>query len=272
MLFGLLLLLAASGLASAGAFFSIYGLTKLFTASFLSIVLMGISLEFGKLTAASFLYRYWKKINWFMKAYLSIALLALMCITSLGIFGYLSYSYQKDSVPLAGTAQQITFYKQQYANALARKNQINNQIASLPNDYVTGRQRLIKTFKAENIKLSNEISETSKKIELLSEATSKQSLKIGPIIYVANTLKMNPDKVIFYFILLIIFVFDPLAVSLTVAANMVFLERKSFKKNNEIWPHKDMQNNVIEVQERTNLQETAERNVMKELHENSISG
>lgn len=266
MLFGLLLLLAAGGLAGAGAFFSIYGLTKLFTASFLSIILMGMSLEFGKLTTASFLYRYWGKINVLLKIYLSIAMLVLMSITSLGIFGYLSYSYQKDSTPIVATTQQISFYKQQYNNAVLRKNQINDQISRLPRDYVTGRQRLIKTFKSENDKLSKEIEIDSQKIEKLNGEQSSQSLKIGPIIYVAKTLNMDPDRVIFYFILLIIFVFDPLAVSLTVAANMVFLERKINKKNEvEI----DNKKSRVEIQEKVNYQETAERDILKELHEKS---
>ncbi len=264
MLFGLLLLMAAARLASAGAFFSIFGLTRLFTASFISIVLMGISLEFGKLTAASFLYRYWNKTHLILKVYLSVALLVLMCITSLGIFGYLSYSYQQDVTPITSITEKLSYYQQKYNLALDRKNRINHQIDNLPNDYVTGRQRLIATFKSENSRLSKEISTYSKKIELINEQKSTQSLKIGPIIYVARTLKMNPDKVIFYFILLIIFVFDPLAVSLTVAANMVFLERKIINKNKN-----DVQkSSKVEIQEKINTAEISEREVLKGLHEN----
>ena len=86
--------LSALLIAGSAAAFSVYGLAKLFSGAFLSVVLMAGSLELGKLVTASFLYRYWDMINWFQKVYMTIATIVLIFITSAGIFGYLSNAYQ----------------------------------------------------------------------------------------------------------------------------------------------------------------------------------
>ena len=86
--------LSALLIAGSAAAFSVYGLAKLFSGAFLSVVIMAGSLELGKLVTASFLYRYWKVINWFQKVYMTIATIVLVFITSAGIFGYLSNAYQ----------------------------------------------------------------------------------------------------------------------------------------------------------------------------------
>ena len=86
--------LSALLIAGSAAAFSVYGLAKLFSGAFLSVVIMAGALELGKLVTASFLYRYWKVINWFQKVYMTIATIVLVFITSAGIFGYLSNAYQ----------------------------------------------------------------------------------------------------------------------------------------------------------------------------------
>ena len=86
--------LSALLIAGSAAAFSVYGLAKLFSGAFLSVVVMAGSLELGKLVTASFLYRYWNMINWFQKVYMTIATIVLVFITSAGIFGYLSNAYQ----------------------------------------------------------------------------------------------------------------------------------------------------------------------------------
>ena len=85
--------LSALLIAFSAAFFSVFGLSKLFAGAELSVIIMAGSLEFGKLVAASFLYRYWDKVNLFQKTYLMTAVVTLVLITSAGIFGYLSTSY-----------------------------------------------------------------------------------------------------------------------------------------------------------------------------------
>ena len=86
--------LSALLIAGSAAAFSVYGLAKLFSGAFISVVIMAGSLELGKLVTASFLYRYWNMINWFQKVYMTIATIVLVFITSAGIFGYLSNAYQ----------------------------------------------------------------------------------------------------------------------------------------------------------------------------------
>ena len=86
--------LSALLIAGSAAAFSVYGLAKLFSGAFISVVIMASSLELGKLVTASFLYRYWKVISWFQKVYMTFATLVLIGITSAGIFGYLSNAYQ----------------------------------------------------------------------------------------------------------------------------------------------------------------------------------
>ena len=86
--------LSALFIAGSAAAFSVYGLAKLFSGAFISVVIMASALELGKLVTASFLYRYWNMINWFQKVYMTIATIVLIFITSAGIFGYLSNAYQ----------------------------------------------------------------------------------------------------------------------------------------------------------------------------------
>ena len=93
-------LIGVSALLVAGsaAFFSVFGLSKLFAGAELSVIIMASSLEFGKLVAASFLYRYWDKINLLQKFYMTFATIVLIIITSAGIFGFLSNAYQGATV------------------------------------------------------------------------------------------------------------------------------------------------------------------------------
>mgnify|MGYP007026221088 CR=1 FL=1 len=87
--------LAVSGMA---AFFSVTGIAMLFNGSFFAVALMATSLEVGKLITASFLYRYWKVVNWLQKCYMTLSVLILIGITSMGIFGFLSNSYMGATV------------------------------------------------------------------------------------------------------------------------------------------------------------------------------
>ena len=101
MAFIIILIFATTAIATAAAFFSVYGLAFTFSGTFWSVVVMGASLELGKLVAASYLYRYWEKTNKILKWYLISGIAALMVLTSTGIFGYLSAGYQTDALPNA---------------------------------------------------------------------------------------------------------------------------------------------------------------------------
>ena len=101
--------LSALLIAGSAAFFSVFGLSKLFAGASLAVIIMAGSLEFGKLVAASFLYRYWKKINFLHKTYMTIAVITLVLITSAGIFGFLSNAYQGATVEFEKESTTLLF-------------------------------------------------------------------------------------------------------------------------------------------------------------------
>ena len=103
--------IAALLIAGSAAFFSVFGLSKLFAGAALSVIIMAGSLEFGKLVTAAFLYRYWDKINIFQRTYLMTAVITLVLITSAGIFGYLSNAYQGATVTFEKQSNQLIAYE-----------------------------------------------------------------------------------------------------------------------------------------------------------------
>jgi hypothetical protein len=228
-MFAFLLTLAAAALASAAGFFSIYGLSKIYAASAISIIIMGISLEYAKLITASLLYRYWNKLNFVLKVYLPISVLVLMLITSIGIFGYLTAAYQQDNIPLTQIAQKISTDTVSLQQLVDRKKQLDDQIAKLPSNTVKGRRQLIQTFGSEYKNLQPTIdSLNTELLDLKSKQTTTEA-NIGPIMYVAKVLNQDPNNSIFYLTIIIVIVFDPLAVALTIATNMVMADNKAKK-------------------------------------------
>jgi len=240
MIFIALLILTTLSIAGSAAFFSIYGLAQIFTGSFWPVVIMATSLEAGKLVGASFIYRYWEKLSWWLKSYLMVAVFVLMVITSVGIFGFLSAAYQQDILPLEQKEQKIVLLMEEKQETLGlkeerieRKKQIDKDIAALPNNYITARQRLLKSFGPELEQLKLDVAEYTKRIrEITSEvqelkaATLEQKVHIGPIVYIAKVFETGADEATKWLILIIIFAFDPLAVALTIGANLALIERK----------------------------------------------
>ena len=108
-----LLGLTAVAIALVAAFFSVYGIATLFAGAFALTAFMASTLEIGKLVAVTYLYRYWSKTKKWLAAYLSIATLVLMLITSMGIFGYLSAAYQKSSLEFKAGQEKITMVEGQ---------------------------------------------------------------------------------------------------------------------------------------------------------------
>lgn len=236
MLFIVVLVLSALAIAGAAAFFSVYGLAQVFAGAFLSVVIMGIALESGKLVAASFLYRYWDKTTIALKAYLMAAVLVLMCITSMGISGYLTAAYQTDTVSLRDADNKITSYQEELDRLLGRKAEMDRQISQLPPNYVTARQRLMKSFQSEYDTITPRIEFLQKETNRLKEHKITTEAKVGPIIFISKVLGAETDDAIFWLVILLVCVFDPLAVALTICANIAISEHK--KKKETIVPDK----------------------------------
>lgn len=226
MIFILLLIATTTFIAGAAAFFSVYGLAATFSGTFWSVVLMGASLEMGKLVAASYLYRYWTKTNIWLKSYLMAGVATLMLLTSTGIFGYLSSGYQTDVLPLKQVEQQVKVLEDEKVRLIQRKTQIDDQIASLPTNSVRGRTTLIKGFKDEQASVTARITELDKTILQNKTKLIETQAHIGPITYIASAFGLDTDNATKYLIYLIIFAFDPMAVSLTLAVNIALRLRK----------------------------------------------
>lgn len=224
MIFIVMLLAAALALASAAGYFSVSGLSETYAASAISIIIMGTCLEASKLVLASFIHKYWKKINFALKAICCTMLVILMFITSYGVFGHLTSAYQQDSAPLSDISQKLTQDKAELDRLIDRKKQMDDQVAKLPNSYVRARSQLIKSFGQEYNTVPARITELNTEISTLSSKQLTTETKIGPIIYMAKVLGQDPDKTIFYFTFLITLVFDPLAVTLVFAYNIALNE------------------------------------------------
>ena len=133
--------LSALLIAGSAAFFSVFGLSKLFAGASLAVIIMAGSLEFGKLVAASFLYRYWNTINKLHKTYMTIAVVTLVLITSAGIFGFLSNAYQGATVEFEKEST-VLMFKEDRLNQLEEdkiflKQELEAGIADMPDNYHT---------------------------------------------------------------------------------------------------------------------------------------
>lgn len=239
MVFIVLLILTTTFIAGAAAFFSVYGLAATFSGTFWSVVLMGASLECGKLIAASYLYRYWTTTNLWLKSYLMAGILALMVLTSTGIFGYLSSGYQTDVLPLKQIEEQVKVLDEEKARLIQRKNQIDVQISQLPSNSVRGRTALIKGFKDEQAAVTLRIGELDKVILEQKTKLIQTQAHIGPITYIASAFGLDTDNATKYLIYLIIFAFDPMAVSLTLAVNIAIRLRREEQEAEKVAKHEE---------------------------------
>ena len=221
--------LSALLIAGSAAAFSVYGLAKLFSGAFLSVVVMAGSLELGKLVTASFLYRYWKVINWFQKVYMTIATIVLVFITSAGIFGYLSNAYQgatlefeKQSTELIAVEERI---EQLEEDKSFLKEELSVAISELPDNYITAKRKLREDYNPQITQVNQEILEFKTKRADLEIQLVSTGVDVGPAIYLARTFGTDIDTVVKFFIFILIFVFDPLAVMLVIAYNQALMNR-----------------------------------------------
>jgi len=240
-----IIVLSALFVSSSAVFYSVYGLSQLFAGASKAVIIMASSLEIAKLVVASLLYQYWGEINKLLRLYLTIACITLMLITSGGIYGFLSGAYQStatkselmDKHTLMLQTKQNRFQEQldsekelliYYTEALSNPTMIQ-YIDRETGQLVTttsSRQRKLMTSQLNEVKnntykLNDSISVYDMKI-LEKEVSNEEARELGPLKYVAKSLGVEMDKVVNYFLLLIVCVFDPLAVSLVIAANFAF--------------------------------------------------
>lgn len=248
MFFIALLIATTVAIAGAAAYFSVYGMAYTFSGVFWSVVAMGASLEAGKLIAASYLYRYWTKTNVLLKSYLIFGVAALMLLTSVGIFGYLSSGYQQDVLPLKQKTEQVQLLEEEKARILQRKTQIDNLMAgSATVNSVTGdkgidrraimalrettraRESLVAQYKVEQAEVTQRLKELDAQLLTMKQELIQVEAHIGPITYIAKAFNFPTDDATKYLIFIIIFAFDPMAVALTLAVNTALRIRREEK-------------------------------------------
>jgi hypothetical protein len=263
----LLLGFAALFVAFNAAFFSVSGLSKLFAGAAFSVIIMASSLELAKLITAGYLYNYWDKINKSFRIYLSGAVIILILITSLGIYGFLTSAFQDTFNQFSIKEKQLAFLEQKekfwgddvirYDEELKR---ISTNISTLSNaksqsiqvrdtSVVGGVRTTISTSELRISQKRIEVEEQNRKgvqskrevaadslqtiqLKILDvESMEGVSSELGPLEYLSGLLDRPMDVIINWFILIIIFVFDPLAVALVIAfSNAVQVDRGIVKK------------------------------------------
>jgi hypothetical protein len=215
--------LSALLIAGSAAAFSVFGLSKLFAGAALSVIIMAGSLEFGKLVAASFLYRYWNNINRLLKIYMTIGVITLVLITSAGIFGYLSNAYQGATVNFEKQSTSL-LYKEDRLEQLEEdkiylKEELEESIASLPENYITAKRKLREEYNPKVLNINDEILKIKQEIGDLKISLVETGVDVGPAIYLARVFNTDIDTVVKFFIFILIFVFDPMAIALVLAYN-----------------------------------------------------
>jgi len=255
----LLVALSALSVSGSAAFYSVFGLSKLFAGASTQVIIMAGSLEFAKLVTASLLYQYWNTINKWLRAYLSIAVLVLMVITSGGIYGFLSGAYQETATKsefldksLAVLETKQNRFEDNKNDLNIEKVQLNKTISDLRTSlsnpaqvsyYSEDAGQVITTTSSSTRRaLQKELDATindrnnlNLKLEAVQDSImrldtelleleigNEEQRELGPLKYLAETTGKDMGTVVNWFLLLIVFVFDPLAIALVVAANFAF--------------------------------------------------
>ena len=222
--------LSALLIAGSAAFFSVFGLSKLFAGATMSVIIMASSLEFGKLVGASFLYRYWSTINNWLKIYMTIGVITLVGITSVGIFGFLSNAYQGATIDFEKQSTTL-LYKEDRLEQLEEdkiylKEELELAISELPDNYITAKRQLREDYNPKVLELNDMILNVKQDISDLKVRLVETGVDVGPAIYLARAFGTDIDTVTKFFILILIFVFDPMAVSLILAYNKIVFKVK----------------------------------------------
>ena len=266
--------LSALSVSISAAFYSVTGLSMLFAGASLAVLIMASSLEVAKLVIASLLYQYWNKLNKVLRTYLTIAACVLVLITSAGIYGFLSSAYQTTANKASVVDQEILsletkkgLYEDTRDGILKEKQSLAELKGSLSKgsttQYTDKRGNLVVrsnkasiskieqanqsdeklTIKLDNVNDSIFALET-KILEVNTSSTTESEL--GPLKYLSGLTGQPMDKIINWFLLVIIFVFDPLAISLVIAANFAFAQIKP-KKETSLEENVDGMRKVVEA-------------------------
>jgi len=288
-IFPFLIALSALSVSASAAFYSVSGLSKLFAGAAFAVIVMAASLEVAKLVIASLLYQYRKSLPNLLKIYLSIACVVLIGITSMGIYGFLSAAYQETANKAGIVDSQISLIetkrdniKEQLSVYIEEKESINKAVADLRTglannviQYTNDEGQLITTTSSSTrralekqldqaterqTEINSKVDKLNTKLfdyetEIVEVSTNSELAgELGPLKYLSGLTGMPMDKIINILLLTIIFVFDPLAIALVIAANFAFAQLRP-KKDNVLHPEPqaEPENSDIEDNEGTDI-------------------
>jgi hypothetical protein len=295
-IFPWLVAIAAASISFSAAFYSIFGIGKMFAGASTNVMVMAASLEFAKLVIASFLYRFWDDVNKGLRAYLTIACFILIVITSGGIYGFLSSAYQetankvenvdKNTAVLVKQKDMIQKQLTQAEKQLEFKSTRQNTLSDMRNRQQSNADNLISQNKsASSVRtqmnsLGKESKDLDNDIKILQDTISSKNQQIsdiemkilnvstnndlanevGPLKYIAKLTGKSLDQVVNWFIIALMLVFDPLAIALVVAANFVF----SYISKDKTEPKKEEKS---EDPKEPEVEETADEEVEEAVEE-----
>ena len=261
-IFPFLIAFSALAVSASAAFYSVSGLSKLFAGASLEVIIMATSLEISKLVIVSLLYQYRKSIPKLLKYYLTSSAVVLVLITSMGIYGFLSAAYQETASKAGTVDAQITLletkrdnYQVQLQGFVQERDELNSSISDLreglSNNKIQYRDKetgqIITTTSSSNRRtFERQLDQALSRQEILNtridvinenvftleteivevETTSEVAGELGPLKYLSGLTGIPMDRIINYLLLTIIFVFDPLAIALVIAANFAFEKLK----------------------------------------------
>jgi hypothetical protein len=302
-LFPWIITLAALSVSGSAAFYSVYGLGKMFAGASVQVMILASSLEFSKLVTASLLYRYWTELNKALRTYLSIATLILILVTSAGIYGFLSSAYQETANKASVVEQKVSsleekkklyietrdsYLKEKLSISKSKdelssglsKSAISQRTDKKGNVITTANNSSIKTFsrqlestnKADSI-ISEKLSATNDSIFSLdskildTKTNSGVADELGPLKYISNLTGKSLDSVVNWYIIVLMLVFDPLAIALVIAANFAFEKAKENKDEEEIIKEEIKEIIKEEIKETVNIDEEKLDDIIEEIIE-----
>jgi|11BtaG_2_1085332.scaffolds.fasta_scaffold00051_35 hypothetical protein len=261
--------LSALSVSVSAAFYSVSGLSKLFAGATFEVIVMASSLEVSKLVIASLLYQYWGKINKLLRFYLTLATIILVLITSAGIYGFLSAAYQETATKsgiVDKRVEVLELRKNRFIDSrdylMTEKGVLDKSISSLRDglsnnviqykDKETGQiitttssstrkalQNELNTAVAQRDKISIRLETATDSINgidikiLDTESSAEIASELGPLKYLSELTGKPMNIIINVLLLIIIFVFDPLAISLVIASNFMFNQLKGKNENED---------------------------------------
>ena len=267
-IFPIIIALSALSVSASAAFYSVFGLSKLFAGASTEVIIMAGALEAAKLVVASLLYQYWDTINKFLRAYFVIACFVLIIITSGGIYGFLSGAYQETSTQSEFLDKQVAVIEQKQVRFEEQKGDLKIEKAALVKSisdlrialsnpaqvqYIDKESGLLittssssarralqselKTSTAERDRADLRLNAVTDSIAVLdgrildAQINNESARELGPLKYMAELTGQPMSSIVNWFMILIIFVFDPLAIAMVIAANMAFANIKGVARD-----------------------------------------